>query len=98
MACEWVEKFLKEVVPKDEEFVLICDNLTAQVSDDFKTAVRKINGIVYFGPPGMLFIYSSIFIYFRGYSVKQKSIFENVKFFVRGAAIYSISISISCTV
>ena len=73
MACEWVEKFLKEVVPKDEEFVLICDNLTAQVSDDFKTTVRKINGIVYFGPQGMLFIYSSIFIYFRGFLSNKKA-------------------------
>ena len=33
-------------------FVLLCDNLGAQVSTEFKQAIRGINGLVYFGPPG----------------------------------------------
>ena len=39
MSCEWVEKTLKPVINPGEEFGLICDNLAAQVSDDFKKAV-----------------------------------------------------------
>ena len=52
VSCEWVEKTLKKCVPEGEEFLLLCDNLSAQVSDEFKKAVRDINGIVYFGLPG----------------------------------------------
>ena len=60
MSCEWVEKTLKPAIPEGEEFVLICDNLAAQVSNDFKAAVRKINGIVYFGPPGATDIWQPV--------------------------------------
>ena len=31
---------------------MFCDNLTAQVSDEFLQVVREINGIVWFGPSG----------------------------------------------
>ena len=52
VSCEWVEKTLKPAVSSGEEFILICDNLAAQVSEDFKKAVRDINGIVYYVVPG----------------------------------------------
>lgn len=54
MSCEWVNRTLKTAIEKAglDEFVLICDNLKAQTSEEFKEAVRKINGIVYFGVPG----------------------------------------------
>ena len=41
VSCEWVEKTLKKCVPEGEEFLLLCDNLPAQVSDEFKKAVKK---------------------------------------------------------
>lgn len=32
-----------------KEFVLFCDNLSSQVSDEFLEAVKYINGIIWFG-------------------------------------------------
>ena len=55
VACQWVKKTLKPAVNPGEEFLLLCDNLNAQTSDEFKKAVREINGIVYFGVPGKFF-------------------------------------------
>ena len=52
VSCEWVKKTLKSAVPEGEEFLLVCDNLGAQTSIEFKESVREINGIVWFGPPG----------------------------------------------
>ena len=60
MSCEWVKRTLKSAIPEGEEFVLICDNLAAQVSNDFKAAVRELNGIVYFGPPGATDIWQPV--------------------------------------
>ena len=34
-----------------DRFVLFCDNLTAQVPDEFKKDVSKLNGVVWFGLP-----------------------------------------------
>ena len=53
-SCDWARKTLKGAIPQGEEFVLFCDNLNAQTSDEFKEAVRGINGIVYFGVPGKI--------------------------------------------
>lgn len=55
-SCEWIKKTLEPGVKSgkegNKEFILLCDNLSAQVTDDFKKAVRDINGIVYYGPSG----------------------------------------------
>ena len=42
----WVEKILKQVAEKESRFVLFCDNLTAETSDDFKTAASNLGGII----------------------------------------------------
>ena len=48
---EWINKTLKPAVAASkDEFILFCDNLSCQVKDQFKSAVRKLNGIVYYGP------------------------------------------------
>ena len=52
VSCEWAATTLKEAVTPGEEFILICDNLNSQTSEEFKKAVRDINGIVYYGIPG----------------------------------------------
>ena len=49
VSCDWVKRTLKPAVNQGEEFVLFCDNLTAQVSEEFKEAIREINGIVHYG-------------------------------------------------
>ena len=63
-ACDWVTKTLKPGVQAakdgDKEFILLCDNLVAQTSDQFKRAVRKINGLVWFGPPGTTDIWQPV--------------------------------------
>ena len=51
---------MKPAVSEGEEFVLLCDNLTAQVTDEFKSAVRNINGIVHFGVPGATDIWQPV--------------------------------------
>ena len=51
---EWVKQTLKEGIKQLDRkyFVLFCDNLTVQVSDEFLQAVREINGSVCFSPSG----------------------------------------------
>ena len=74
MSCEWVNKTLKSAVPQGEEFLLICDNLKSQVSDEFLQAVRGINGIIHFVVPGTVYINnSSSFFYGEHWS---KGIFQ----------------------
>ena len=48
------EKLWKEQFRKGKNLSCFCDNLNAQTSDEFKDAVRGINGIVYFGVPGKI--------------------------------------------
>ena len=64
VSVEWVKSTLKEGVEAardgNTEFVLLCDNLNAQTSDEFKEAVRQINGIVWYGPPGATDIWQPI--------------------------------------
>ena len=52
---EWVRQTLKEGTKplEGKEFVLFCDNLTSQVSEEFLQVVREINGIVWFGVIGV---------------------------------------------
>ena len=54
VSLEWIEKTLKPAVKneKNTEFLLLCDNLSCQVKNEFKDAVRKINGLVYYGIKG----------------------------------------------
>ena len=58
--CDWVNKTLKPAITEGEEFVLLCDNLTAQTSEDFKSAVKNINGIVWYGLPGATDIWQPV--------------------------------------
>jgi len=51
LSVEWVQKTLLPSVKDDECFVLFCDNLTAQVSDEFKKPVSKPNVVVWYGLP-----------------------------------------------
>ena len=50
-SIEWVTKTLKPGVKTDnnEEFILFCDNLTAQTSELFRVEVKSINGLVWYG-------------------------------------------------
>ena len=48
-SVEWTRKTLGPVVEDLDHHVLFADNLTAQTSDEFKAAVRKILGIVWYG-------------------------------------------------
>ena len=49
VSVEWVQKTLSQSVKDDERFVLFFDNLTAQVSEEFKESVSKRNGVVWYG-------------------------------------------------
>ena len=62
-SVKWVRQTLKERTKplEGEEFVLFCDNLTAQVSKEFLQAVRKINGIVWFGVTGATDIWQPVY-------------------------------------
>ena len=46
---KWVNNTLKPAVENVNEYVLFCDNLTGQTTDEFKKEIRKTNGIVWFG-------------------------------------------------
>jgi len=60
-SVNWVKNTLNSAVSEDEsEFVLFCDNLSAQVSEDFLREVRAINGIVWFGEPGATDIWQPV--------------------------------------
>ena len=55
-SVKWVKNTLSNAVANLDEYVLFCDNLTAQVSDEFLNEVRQHKGIVWFGVPnGTLF-------------------------------------------
>ncbi|EDO41481.1 predicted protein [Nematostella vectensis] len=49
---DWVNKTLSAVVDKEERFVVFCDNQTGQISREFKEAVSKKGGMVWYGLPG----------------------------------------------
>ena len=51
VSFEWVQKTLSPSVKDDERFVLFCDNLTAQVSNEYKECVSQLNGVVWYGLP-----------------------------------------------
>ena len=52
---------LKQAVYEDEsEFVLFCDNLSAQVIEEFLREIHAINGIVWFGEPGSTDIWQPV--------------------------------------
>ena len=49
-SVDWIERTLKPATQvSDSEFLLFCDNLSCQVKDEFKVAIRNINGIVWYG-------------------------------------------------
>ncbi|XP_065642725.1 uncharacterized protein LOC136074348 [Hydra vulgaris] len=50
-SVKWVKNTLSNAVANLDEYVLFCDNLTAQVSDEFLNEVRQHKGIVWFGVP-----------------------------------------------
>ena len=48
-SVKWIENTLKKAVEtSDTEFLLLCDNLGCQVKEEFKNAIRSLNGIVYY--------------------------------------------------
>lgn len=51
MSLEWVQKTVAASVKDNAPYVLFCDNLTAQVSDEFKKSVSKLNGVVLYVLP-----------------------------------------------
>lgn len=51
VCVDWVNRTLKRAVEDTDRFVLFCDNLSAQVSDEFKEAVSAIRGVVWFDVP-----------------------------------------------
>ena len=55
VSLEWIEKTLKPAVQNEQnsEFLLLCDNLTCQTTEEFKKAVRDINGLVWYGVKGI---------------------------------------------
>ncbi|XP_065671907.1 uncharacterized protein LOC136089754 [Hydra vulgaris] len=50
-SVKWVKNTLSNAVVNLDEYVLFCDNLTAQVSDEFLNEERQHKGIVWFGGP-----------------------------------------------
>ena len=55
------KKTLKPAVSDNEsEFVLFCDNLTAQTSNAFLSEIRAMNGIVWFGETGATDIWQPV--------------------------------------
>ena len=50
-SCNWAKKTLKQKIPDNSKFVLFCDNLTAQCTDEFKEEVPNINGVVWYALP-----------------------------------------------
>ena len=55
VTVEWEQKTLD-----DERFVLFCDNLTAQVSEEFKESVSKLNGVVWYGLPNVTHLWQPV--------------------------------------
>ena len=50
-SVKWVKNTISNAVANLDEYVLFCNNLTAQVSDEFLNEVRQHKGIVWFGVP-----------------------------------------------
>ena len=50
-SISWANKTLKAATQGTDRFVLFCDNLSAQVTDNFKDAVYSIGGLVWYGVP-----------------------------------------------
>ena len=48
-SCDWVRKALSQATPDESKFVLFCDNLTAQCTDEFKNEVSAVTGVVWYG-------------------------------------------------
>eukprot|EP00795_Rhopilema_esculentum_P014944 gene14944-biopygen848 len=65
-SIDWVKRTLKPAVQnssetgENEEFVLFCDNLSAQTNDLFLSKVRKLNGVVWFGLAGATDIWQPV--------------------------------------
>ena len=53
-SVNWVNNTLKAGTANEEgnEFLLFCDNLSSQTSEEFLVAVRVIDGVVWFGVSG----------------------------------------------
>ena len=49
VSVEWVRRTLAPAVANLDEFVLFCNNLEGQISLQFQDAVRRLNGIVWYG-------------------------------------------------
>ena len=60
VSVEWVENTLSQAVQGEERFVLFCDNLTAQVSDEFRQAVSSLGGVVWYGLPNATDLWQSV--------------------------------------
>lgn len=50
-SVEWIGRTLKPITKNENRFALFCDNLTAQITEDFKESVSKINGVCWYGLP-----------------------------------------------
>ena len=61
VSLEWIQRTLKSATEtSNDEFLLLCDNLGCQVKEEFQTAVRKINGVVYYGLKGKAFTFEDL--------------------------------------
>jgi len=68
---KWVEKTLSPVVKKESRYALFCDNLTAQVTDEFKKSVAQTSsGIVWYGLPNATDLWQPVD---AGYAELQKN-------------------------
>ena len=56
----WIEKTLKPAVTDLDRFVLFCDNLSAQVTPVFKSAVKELGGITWYGVPNATDIWQPV--------------------------------------
>ena len=50
-SCDWVRKTLSQATPDESKFVIFCDNLTAQCTDEFKNEVSAVKGVAWYGLP-----------------------------------------------
>jgi len=73
-SVNWVTRTLKPAVmitsETNKEFVLFCDNLSAQTNELCLSEVRKLNGIVWFGLAGTTDIWQPVDCGF-GYMLKS---------------------------
>ena len=78
-SVKWVRQTLKERTKplEGKEFVLFCDNLTAQVSKEFLQAVREINGIVWFAVTGATDIWQPVY---RGIGLMLKQTVSRIQY------------------